>query len=115
MTCQPRITREELLLLSKACKIYAEILDQKLQEKKELQYQIQALQLEFTLTADREVFLKLKAAKAELAKRKTVGVFGESEAAKVLSIRLGALTKNHRFHSANVTTFYLRHLKPKTP
>jgi hypothetical protein len=115
MTCQPRVTTEELLLLAKACRAYAQKLDKIPEEKKELQYRIIDLQVQFKATQDREVFLKLKAAKAELAKRETRGMFGESEAAKVLATRLLGLTEKHRYHSANVTHGYLRHLRSQIP
>jgi len=115
MKKRPNITTEECILLFKTCRHYAEDLDVKIRENEELKFRVQALRLKFTLTGLREVFLELKAAKEQLAKLETRGLFGERQSAMLLAKRFLGLTENHGYHSANETSIYLRHLRPKNP
>jgi hypothetical protein len=112
MKRRPNITIEECQLLAKACAQYAEYLDVRIKEVDDLKTKVKALKLKFTLTGLLEVFHDLKEAKEQLAKLETRGLFGERESAMLLAKRFQGLTENHGYHSANATSFYLRHLHP---
>lgn len=114
MKKRPNLTIEECQLLAKACTQYSEYLEAKAKEVDDLRIRVKALKLKFTLTSMLEVFHALKATKEQLAKIDTRGLYGELQASKQLAKRFQGMTENHRYHSANMTHFHLRHLRSDT-